>query len=166
MKIIYVILISFIVLSCKKNSASNTVSPPQNDLQSQLSGNWRVIQYVVSNFNTTAGRPYIPNDTIIPVHTETYVFSKDSLFTDTWQTNGYNYTTNPYTFENSQTKEFTGTHFCTYSKGYFVNHLNSFNDTSLINSISATKLVISDNVPVTYNPSTGILYTITTSLQR
>ena len=166
MKIIYIVLIPFIFFSCKKSSDNNTTNPPQNDLQLQLSGSWKVIKYIVSNFNTTEGRPYIPNDTIVPIHMETYVFSKDSIFTDTWQTNSYYYTTNPYTFKNTQTKEFTGTYFCTYGKNYFVTRFNTVIDTTVITSLSGSQLVITGNVPITYNPSTGVLYTITTNLQR
>lgn len=166
MRQIFTILIFFMFFSCKKSTNLNNSNSPQNDLELQLSGHWQVVKYIISNFDTTQGRPNIPNDTIYPIHTETYNFSKDSLSTDSWQNNNYYYTTNPYTFENTQTKEFSGSYFCSYGKKYYVTRSNARNDTSIIISISASQLIKSENVPITSNPSKGILYTINTYLQK
>jgi hypothetical protein len=125
-----------------------------------------VVKYVIANFNTSGGRHYIPNDTIVPIHRETLVFSKDSVASDNWQTDSYSYTTSPYTFTNTQTREFMGSYFCTYGKNYFATRYNTFIDTTLIISISPSQVVTSENIPITYNPSTGTLYTITTYLQK
>ena len=166
MRKILPISILFVFLSCTKSNNSNNTNPPQNNLELQLSGQWQVEKYIISNFDTTEGRPYIPNDTIFPVHTEIYNFSKDSLFTDNWQNNIYNYTTNPYTFKNTQTKQFTGSFFCTYGKNYFVTRSNTYNDTNIVSSISAIKLILTKKTPITYNPLRGVLYTKETYLKK
>lgn len=83
MKKIFPVLILFIFFSCKKSNDSNTINPPPNDLKSKLMGNWKVVKYIAANFDTTNGRPYIPNDTIYPIHNESLNFFSDSVIIDT-----------------------------------------------------------------------------------
>jgi hypothetical protein len=165
MRKIFPVLIMLIFFSCKKSTISNNTNPPQNVLQTQLSGNWKVVKYIISNFDTTQGRPYIPNDTILPIHPESKNFINDTLHYDTWETYGYDGTTNPYSFVNTQTREFTGSVYCTYATNYFVLH-SSYNDTVLVKSISSNQLVTSENIPILFNPPSGVLYIINSYYQK
>ncbi len=85
MKLYFTLFILCMCLSCSKTNTQNNNVPPQNGLNSQLSGNWKVVKYVAYNFDSTNGRTYIPNDTIYPVNSESWNFSADSIYIDTWK---------------------------------------------------------------------------------
>lgn len=167
MKLYFTLFILCMCLSCSKTNTQNNNVPPQNGLNSQLSGNWKVVKYVAYNFDSTNGRPYIPNDTIYPVNSESWNFSADSIYIDTWETFTYNTTTNPYSFTNTQTKEFTGTYPYLAASGSFNLISNTHVDSNYVISISASQLIVREN---TYNnlsdPTSGVLYNLNIYLQR
>jgi hypothetical protein len=167
MKFSPIFLIVLISFSCSKSSTQTNSTLPQNDLKSQLSGNWKVVKYVAYNFDSTNGRPYIPNDTIYPINSEFWNFSEDSVFIDSWETFTYNTTTHPYTFTNTQIKEFTGTYPYIAGEDYINLISNSHVDSNYVISVTSSQLIVREN---TYNnltdPSSGVLYNLNIYLQR
>jgi hypothetical protein len=167
MKLFFTSFILFICLSCSKTNTENNIVPPQNNLNTQLSGNWKVVKYVAYNFDSTGGRPYIPNDTIYPANSESWNFSEDSVYIDSWETFTYNMTTHPYSFTNSQTKEFTGTYSYIAGQDYFNLNTGSHIDSNYVVSVTASQLIVRENTYINLSdPSSGVLYNLNIYLQR
>ncbi|HTB26595.1 MAG TPA: hypothetical protein VK711_14570 [Puia sp.] len=167
MKLFIISFILFMCLSCSKTNTQNNNVPPQNDLKTQLSGNWKVVKYVAYNFDSTNGRPYIPNDTIYPVNSESWNFSEDSVYIDSWETFTYSATTHPYSFTNSQTKEFIGTYPYIAGQNYFNVNSGTYVDSNYVISVTASELIVRENTYINLtDPSSGVLYNLNIYLQR
>jgi hypothetical protein len=154
-----------ILLACQKsspNSNTNNNSKTQADSTSaSLVGNWIVVKYIAANFDTTEGETYIPNDTIYPTHSEYHLFTKDSLYGNSWETfTYYDYTVD--SFVNTQNKEFFDTAAYTSTATYYVLN-NSSVDTSYIVALSDTELVTMDKTFRNLtSPSSGVLFDLFT----
>jgi hypothetical protein len=164
MRIFYAFFFLLVFLSCSKtNTQNSTTTAPVADLKTQLAGNWKVTKYIVYDFNPS----YIPNDTIYPIHPENWDFTNDSVYMDSWETFIYSSTTNPWSFSNTQTKEFTGTYLystTTTSYNVFVN-AEAFPYDVL--SVTADSLLVKeDYYAYPSNPTSVPQYRVNTYLHR
>lgn len=107
---------------------------------SSLIGHWTIFKYVAANFNTAGGLTPLPNDTIVPIHSEYKEFTKDSIYEESWETFNY-YLTHPDSFTNVQNRQFMDTAAYTASSSYYIEPRFAPNDTVFLASLSDTLLV-------------------------
>jgi hypothetical protein len=165
---LFVALLSF--TACHKSSSSpinpGGPSSPSSPSSPTLVGNWSIYRYIATDFDTTGGKPHLPNDTITPTHSEFANFTKDSVYSVTWESFGYSFTTNPYSFINTQNTEFSDTSAYTATATYYVEPRFAPDDTTFIVSLTDTSLQLKTHIYQGLGPSSGVLFDILTYLHK
>jgi hypothetical protein len=138
-----ILLISFaffalVIFGCKKSSPP---APAPESLKDQLQGTWTITDHLAINLPDN-----LTNDTTAPSHTETFVFTGDTLMTDGWYSATLNQTTNPPSFTVTQNTEFKDTASFVTGDGYIIAHILTHYDTMYVNTISSTQLVLQQNL--------------------
>jgi hypothetical protein len=157
----------FLFTACHKSSSS-PINPggPSNPSSPTLVGNWSVYRYIATDFDTTGGKPHLPNDTITPTHTEFANFTKDSVYSVSWESFGYSFTTNPYSFINTQNTEFSDTSAYTATANFYIEPRFAPNDTAYIVSLTDTSLQLKTHFYQPGGPSGVALFDILTYLHK
>lgn len=133
--------------SCSKSSNTGSgqglsVAPPDTTTRLQgptLLGHWTVFKYVAANFDTVGLTP-LPNDTIYPTHDEFKIFTKDSVYEESWETFSY-YFAHPDSFNNTQSRQFMDTAAYTEGTSYYIEPRFAPNDTVFLAALSDTVFV-------------------------
>jgi hypothetical protein len=154
----------FLLNACSKSGSSSvtTGGPPSPSLV----GNWSIYQYIATDFDTTGGKPHLPNDTISPMHSEYRNFTRDSVYETSWETFAYYFTTHPYSFSNTQNRQFADTAAYTATATFYVEPRFAPYDTTIIVSLTDTSLVVKSHCYEPAGPSAGVLYDIITYLHK
>ena len=157
----------FLFTACHKSS-STPINPggPSKPSSPSLVGNWSAYRYIATDFDTTGGKPHLPNDTITPTHIEYQNFTKDSVYSVSWETFEYSFTTNPYSFSNTQNTEFSDTSAYTATTTYIIEPRFALDDSVYIVSLTDTSLVLKVHIYEGVGPSSGVLYDILSYLHK
>ena len=140
--------------ACHK-SATNTVPPA---IHPSLEGKWTIFKYIAANFDTSGGKTPLPNDTIYPTHVETENFTKDSVYTDTWEGFSYFFMAAKDSFYNVQNREYLDTSAYTATAAYILEYRYSPYDTVFIVNLSDTLLVTNEKTYEGAGTSGPVLY--------
>ena len=132
----------FLIVSCSK---SNTGNNQQSNLQAQLQGKWNIVQHIALNFSLLPGY----SDTTIPIHQEYVFFSNDTIHSDTWYQAALDIAQHPPVYSVDQTRESNDSATYTASTDRIVIYFGSSHDTTYVNKISSTDLVLEEHVPGT-----------------
>lgn len=147
-----VLICSTTYFGCKKSTNNSGSGNQQNDLQTQLQGKWNLADYIAYDI------PNLPNDTTIPIHSESISFSEDSLSFDSWCSFFYDESAHP-PFYVTQTAEFKNSVQFSVSGNYIIAN-NGADTVYYVNKISASKLVLQTN------PNKFIPFNVITELEK
>ena len=135
------LLLLLLLTACKKSGTNNNPQP-SND----LIGTWHVEYYVAANIVVGP-----PNDTLYASHNESWTFSEDSLFCDSWFVTWYDQTTSPPTFTVTDTNETKGAYSYTKNGNTMTSRSPTRQETFDILTLTNNRLVLREAI----NPQAG-----------
>lgn len=129
--------IIFFIAGCTKTGAGENTTSPAND----LIGTWHIKNYIAANL--TNGQP---NDTVKATHNETFIFTADSLFTDSWLSLVNDYTVSPPVFKVIDTIEHKGAFAYTKDGDKYTVKLSTFSETVYIIDLTGSQLTVDEKL--------------------